>query len=58
MIHSSRLQDDLEGSDFSLDQAADIIEASANDIHALWHDSAVRAVLDKRGVNPEEWPGL
>ncbi|TBU38222.1 G-alpha-domain-containing protein [Dichomitus squalens] len=49
---------ELEGTELGVERAAEVITSCASDMHALWTDTAVRAVLDKRGVRPEEWPGF
>lgn len=38
--------------------AAEVIASCADDMHALWMDSGVRAVLAQRGIRLEEGPGL
>ena len=38
--------------------ASEVIAACADDMYALWMDPVVRAVLDRRGMRPEEGPGL
>ncbi|KAI0743434.1 G-alpha-domain-containing protein [Daedaleopsis nitida] len=45
-------------SEVDVEHATDVIASCAEDIYALWTDSVVRAVLDRRGMRPEEGPGL
>ena len=47
-----------EGTQPSVEQAARAIASLADDMHALWADPTVKAVLDKMGMRPEEGPGL
>ncbi|KAH9913679.1 G-alpha-domain-containing protein [Epithele typhae] len=39
-------------------EAADVIAACAEDMWALWQDPDVRALLDQRGMWPDEGPGF
>ena len=55
---ASEARIEVEGPEISVEHAAEVIASCAGDMHALWTDTAVRAVLDKRGIRPEEWPGL
>ena len=41
-----------------VEHASEVIAACADDMYALWMDPVVRAVLDRRGMRPEEGPGL
>lgn len=41
-----------------IEDAAEVIASCAEDLSALWQDAAVRAVLSRRGMRPEEGPGL
>ena len=41
-----------------IEHTTDIIASCAEDMHALWMDPVVRTVLDKKGMRPEEGPGL
>ncbi|KAI0644624.1 G-alpha-domain-containing protein [Trametes meyenii] len=51
-------QDDEKLEEVDLEAAADIIASCADDMHALWTDPAVKAVLSKQGMRPEEGPGF
>ncbi|KAH9940535.1 G-alpha-domain-containing protein [Epithele typhae] len=42
----------------TVQEAADVIAACAEDMWALWQDSVVRAVLHHRGMWPDEGPGF
>ncbi|KAI0768681.1 G-alpha-domain-containing protein [Trametes elegans] len=44
--------------DPDLETASEVISSCADDMHALWMDHAVRIVLDKKGMRPEEGPGF
>ena len=41
-----------------VEHASEVIAACADDMYALWMDPIVRIVLDRRGMRPEEGPGL
>ncbi|TFK81822.1 G-alpha-domain-containing protein [Polyporus arcularius HHB13444] len=47
--------DDVEP---NVEHASQVIAACADDMYALWMDPVVRAVLDRRGMRPEEGPGF
>ncbi|PIL34086.1 hypothetical protein GSI_03797 [Ganoderma sinense ZZ0214-1] len=58
---SSRRSESLPeagGTQPTVERAAEAIVSFASDMHALWADPAVKAVLDKRGMRPEEGPGF
>ncbi|KAI0823705.1 G-alpha-domain-containing protein [Trametes gibbosa] len=46
----------IEGAEIEL--AAEVIASCANDMSALWEDPAVRTVLSRKGIRPEEGPGF
>lgn len=41
-----------------IEDATEVIASCAEDMSVLWQDPAVRAVLSRRGMRPEEGPGL
>ncbi|KAM5543110.1 hypothetical protein V8D89_002984 [Ganoderma adspersum] len=55
---SESVADEADGTQPNVERAAQAIASFANDMHALWADSAVKAVLNKRGMRPEEGPGF
>ncbi|KAI1785370.1 G-alpha-domain-containing protein [Ganoderma leucocontextum] len=49
---------EAEGTQPNVERAAQAIASFADDMHALWADPAVKAVLDTKGMRPEEGPGF
>ncbi|KAI0717210.1 G-alpha-domain-containing protein [Cerioporus squamosus] len=54
----SEAQSELEDVEPNVEQASEVIAACAEDMYTLWMDPVVRAVLDRRGMRPEEGPGF
>ncbi|KAH9858648.1 G-alpha-domain-containing protein [Lenzites betulinus] len=53
---SDQTVEGMEGAE--IEAAAEVISSCADDMAALWADPAVRTVLSKRGVHPEEGAGF
>ncbi|KAI0356325.1 G-alpha-domain-containing protein [Trametes cingulata] len=49
---------DEKAEEADIENAAEVIASCADEMYALWMDPAVRAVLSKRGMRPEEGPGF
>ncbi|RPD63760.1 G-alpha-domain-containing protein [Lentinus tigrinus ALCF2SS1-6] len=54
----SEAKSDLDDVEPDVEHASEVIAACADDMYALWMDPVVRAVLDRRGMRPEEGPGF
>ena len=54
----SEVKSDMFEVEPDVEHVSEVIAACADDTYALWMDPVVRAMLDRRGMHPEEGPGV